>query len=60
MHLFCGAIDVDAHTNQVREAQSARSPERSSVSDLTQRVSVLEAEVAELQAELQKVLESLR
>jgi uncharacterized protein YceH (UPF0502 family) len=60
LHLFCGPIDVDAHASQVREAQSDRSPERSSVSDLTQRVNVLEAEVAELQAELQRVLESLR
>jgi uncharacterized protein YceH (UPF0502 family) len=56
MHLFCGPIDVEAHTSQVLQAQSDRSPERASVSDLTQRVSVLEAEVSELQ----KALESLR
>jgi hypothetical protein len=56
MHLFCGPIDVEAHASQALQAHSDQSPERASVTDLTQRVSVLEAEVAELR----KALEALR
>ena len=56
MHLLCGPIDVEAHASQVQEAQSDRSPARPGVSDLAQRVSLLEAEVAELR----RSLDSLR
>ncbi len=55
MHLFCGPIDIEAHANQAREAKSTGATERANVSDLAQRVSVLEAEVAVLR----KTLESL-
>ena len=55
MHLFSGPIDVEAHAEQAQAAISTANPVRSSVSDLAQRVSVLEAEVAELR----KTLDSL-
>ena len=47
MHLFSGPIDVDAHTMQAAAASTA---ERSSRSDLEDRVARLEAEVVELRA----------
>jgi uncharacterized protein YceH (UPF0502 family) len=56
MHLFCGPIDVEAHASLALQAHNDQSPERASVTDLTQRVSVLEAEVAELR----NALEALR
>jgi uncharacterized protein YceH (UPF0502 family) len=57
MHLLSGPIDIEAHANQ---AQAARKPgpERASVSDLAQRVDVLEADIAELRSELLKMRES--
>ncbi len=55
MHLFSGPIDMEAHAEQAQAANSTANPVRSSVSDLAQRVSVLEAEVAELR----KTLDSL-
>jgi hypothetical protein len=48
MHLFSGPIDVEAHVSQAQDAMAAGTSERVSVSELTQRVSRLEAEVAEL------------
>jgi uncharacterized protein YceH (UPF0502 family) len=48
MHLFSGPIDVEAHVSQAQAAMAAGTSERVSVSELTQRVSRLEAEVAEL------------
>ena len=53
MHLFCGPVDVEAHASQKQEANHPRSPERASASELAQRVSVLEAEVAELRKALE-------
>ena len=50
MHLFSGAIDVEAYATQA--AATSGSAERSSVSSLTQRVEALEAEVAELKRQL--------
>jgi len=52
MHLFCGPVDVEAHASQPQaQAQTARkSSERASPTELEQRVSKLEAEVAELKA----------
>ncbi len=47
MHLFSGPIDVEAHTLQAAAASTA---ERSSKSDLEDRVAKLEAEVVELRA----------
>ncbi len=52
MHLFSGPIDVEAHASQSQAAMATGSSERVSVSELTQRVSKLEAEVAELKAQL--------
>lgn len=48
MHLFSGPIDVDAHARQAQDPKSTANPARGGTSDLAQRVSVLEAEVAEL------------
>ena len=52
MHLFSGPVDVEEHASQAQAALSTRTSERISVSDLTQRVSKLEAEVAELKQQL--------
>ncbi len=56
MHLFSGPIDVEAHASQSQAAMATGSSERVSVSELTQRVSRLEAEVAELKAHLKTSL----
>ena len=56
MHLFSGPIDVEAHASQSQAAMATGSSERVNVSDLTQRVSRLEAEVAELKAQLKTSL----
>lgn len=50
MHLFSGAIDIEAYTTQA--AAKSGPAERSSVSSLAQRVEALEAEVAELKRQL--------
>jgi len=52
MHLFSGPIDVAAHANQVQAAKAGGIAERVSVAELAQRVSNLEAEVAELREQL--------
>ena len=52
MHLFSGPIDVEAHTNQAQVARATGTSGRGSVSELAQRVSRLEAEVAELKEQL--------
>ncbi|MDA9981703.1 DUF480 domain-containing protein [Gammaproteobacteria bacterium] len=48
MHLFSGPVDVEAHAIQARATKTAGASERVSLSELAQRVSNLEAEVAEL------------
>ncbi len=53
MHLFCGPVDVEAHTSKVASAAHA---ERSNVTDLEQRVIRLEEEMAELRAQLKSLL----
>ncbi len=53
MHLFAGPIDVEAHASQ---AMATGTSERVSVSELAQRVSRLEAEVAELKEQLKTSL----
>ena len=53
MHLFSGPIDVEAHASQ---AMATGTSERVSVSELAQRVSRLEAEVAELKEQLKTSL----
>lgn len=52
MHLFCGAIDVEAHAAQAQAASASATSERVNVSELEQRVSKLEAEVVELKERL--------
>jgi len=51
-HLFSGPVDVEAHAIQAQAAMGAGASERVSVSELAQRVSRLEAEVAELKKKL--------
>jgi len=46
MHLFSGEVDVEAHVSQAISTRSA--PDRVTLADLVERVSALEAEVAEL------------
>ncbi len=50
MHLFCGAVDVEAHAAQAAKSSPTRS--RVSTSELEERVSRLEAEVALLRERL--------
>ncbi len=52
MHLFSGSIDVEARKNDVRAAAASRPAARARSDDLEQRVSRLEAEVAELRKRL--------
>ena len=50
MHLFSGAVDLEAYEERVR-AQAAAAPSgHSSVAELTDRVAKLESDVAELKA----------
>ncbi len=46
MHLFSGEIDIEAHTIQAQTAKTA--PDKVTMAELVERVSALEAEVAEL------------
>lgn len=46
MHLFSGAVDVEAHVSEVKSSRVAG--DRVTVAELLERVQVLEAEVAEL------------
>lgn len=48
MHLFSGPIDIEAHAIKAQAATAAGTSVRHSASDLAQRVSKLEEEVAEL------------
>ena len=52
MHLFSGPVDVEAHAGQAQAAMATRSSGRSSAAELEQRVSKLEAAVAELREQL--------
>lgn len=52
MHLCSGPIDVAAHVSQAQTAIPKGNSERISVTELAQRVSTLEAEVAELREQL--------
>ena len=53
MHLFSGPVDVEAHALERKTADAGKSSERVSVSELEQRVSDLEAEVASIKEQLQ-------
>ena len=50
MHLFSGDVDVEAHAEAVAREKSTPSSSRVSTSELEERVSRLEAEVASLKA----------
>jgi len=52
MHLFSGEVDLAAHAQKVEAAQASGDSPRSSMAQLEQRVSELEAEVAELKKRL--------
>jgi len=52
MHLFSGSIDIEAHVSQTQTAIDTRTSEQGNMSGLEQRVSKLEAEVAELREQL--------
>jgi len=52
MHLFCGPIDIDALASQAQAEMATETSQRVSVAELAERVSRLEAEVAELKEQL--------
>ncbi len=52
MHLFSGPIDVEAYADRAEAAMDTGVSERGAESELAQRVSKLEAEVAELKEQL--------
>ncbi len=53
MHLFSGPVDVEAHVAERQTISRTRSDAGANVSDLEERVSKLEAEVAALKEKLQ-------
>lgn len=52
MHLLSGPVDVEAHVAEVRTAANDGNTGRSSVADLTERVTALEEQVAMLKQKL--------
>ena len=48
MHLFSGPVDIEAHAEKAQSEAGSESPARVSMTELAQRVTDLEAEVAEL------------
>jgi len=48
MHLFAGPVDVEAYASEVESTRASEPSTRVSVSELAERVSALEAELAEL------------
>jgi uncharacterized protein YceH (UPF0502 family) len=48
MHLFCGEVDLEAHAEKARSTTTSGTSARSSMMELEQRVSDLEAEVSRL------------
>ena len=52
MHLFSGPIDIAQYESEVQETKTSESSGRVTMSELVQRVSVLEQEVAELKKRL--------
>ncbi len=53
MHLFSGPVDIEEHASKVQATMTTESSARVSVAELAQRVSDLEAEVAELRKRLE-------
>jgi len=52
MHLFSGAVDVEDYNRKAEANAPKESSQRINVTDLAERVSQLEAEVASLKAKL--------
>ena len=52
MHLFSGAIDVEAYVETVHIHKTSEPSSRLSMADLAQRLSDLEAQVADLKQQL--------
>ena len=50
MHLFCGPVNIEQHARDSEAATADRSRDRVSVTELAERVSALETELAELRA----------
>lgn len=48
MHLFSGPVDIQAHVEKVQADSANASPARASMAELAQRITDLEAEVAEI------------
>ena len=53
MHLLGGEVDLEAHAQQAAAAQPEKESARSGLAQLEQRLSELEAEVAELKQRLE-------
>jgi len=53
MHLFSGPVDMAAHAEKAQSAAGSGSPARVGMAELAQRVTDLEAEVAELRKQLE-------
>ena len=53
MHLFCGPVDVEAHAERAAQASKSEPTGRASVTELEERVRVLEQEVAQLKSKLE-------
>ena len=53
MHLFSGPVDVEAHVEKAEANRSSSAGARGNLAELEQRVSNLEAELAELKQRLQ-------
>jgi uncharacterized protein YceH (UPF0502 family) len=48
MHLFSGAVDLEKYEEDVKVSRVEASSDRVTIAELAERVSALEAEVAEL------------
>jgi uncharacterized protein YceH (UPF0502 family) len=53
MHLFCGPVDVEAYASEAQAARPAQA--RSSVADLEERVSRLEAEIDQIKQQIDSI-----
>ncbi len=53
MHLFSGAVDVEAHARDAQESRGETARERHGIVELLERIEQLESEVAELRKKLE-------
>ena len=56
MHVFFGPIDLEAHASQAQTTMAGGASERVSMTDLAERVSTLEEEVAELKEQIRLLI----